>query len=123
MIISDIKTVTGSLALPVVDNAIYYSDILDSKYSRSTLYLEFFSDAELSTPVSPTWGSIRTWGTPTGNLWIVPGDYGLMLANDFTYPDALYDPPVFNGFLHKVKIKFEGITGAAYCKAFLVQEI
>ena len=51
------------------------------------LYLEFFSDQELA--------------TPTGNLWLVPGDYDTMRANDI--------PPV---------LWFEN---AAYCRAFLVR--
>lgn len=121
MVISDIKTISGSVALPVT-NATYYTDLLDSQYQSSILYLEFFSDAALTILAAPTSGIIRSWGTPTGNLWLVPGDYGMMRANDFTFPDASYDPPVFNGFLRKVKIKFEDVVGAAYCRAFLVQK-
>lgn len=94
MVISDIKTISGSVALPVT-NATYYTDLLDSQYQSSILYSSQMQYWQ------PQHRGLFVVGAP---LLVICGDYGMMRANDFTFPDASYDPPVFNG---KVKIKFE----------------
>lgn len=113
-------TDAGANELPVADGAEYYTDWLLS-YGFSSVYFEFYSDAAGTIAVTPTAGTITTYATPTGAVYLTAAANAVTAAATVSVPNGAYTPPVFDGLVKRVKIRLSGITGAAYMRATLLK--
>lgn len=108
----------GSTILPVADGSFFTEDLTIGK-TDAEVYLEFYSDANATTPVTPTGGEITISARPMENNYLLAGSNATIQAVDVKTPDSTYTPPVIDGLSTKARITFSGITGASYCKAIL----
>lgn len=109
---------TGTTILPVADGSYFTEDLTIGK-TDAEVYLEFYSDAAATTPVTPTGGTITLSASPLGNNYLAAGSNPVIQATDVETPDSSYTPPVLDGLTSKARITFSGITGATHCKAVL----
>ncbi len=114
------KTNDGALALPVNTDGEFLTDLINTEEgSLCDVYIEFYEDEQLQTPVTPTGGVISAQGSPMGNVFLPSPTSTTINAADVSVPNASYTPIVFDGLVIKAKISVSGITGANYMKAVL----
>lgn len=75
--------------------------------------LVFYSDAELTTKVTPTLGEIKVMGTCDDETWLTV-DSGEFSVSDVYNPDRT--KPNGFGFMSRAKIEFLGVQGATHFK-------
>lgn len=88
-----------------------------NKFSHWQFYIEFFSDAAGTIPVTPTAGTIDVAATPVGSNYLTASNVQTIQANTCSTPTSTYTPPTAEGSLRRGRITLTGITGAAYCRA------
>lgn len=109
------KTADGSEVLPT-SGVPCFTDEMSSGYATGQVYIEFYSDAAGTVPVTPTGGEVYAYGTPLGTVYMRSGNVnGIQAANAGTEP--MYEPPMFEGCVIRGKLEFSGVTGAAYARA------
>lgn len=108
-------TAGGSEVLPT-NAGPYYTDEMSADWPTGQVYVEFYSDAAGTVPVTPTAGEVFAAGTPLGHVYMSAGNVGSILAiNAGTEP--MYEPTTFEGCVIKGRLTFSGITGAPYARA------
>ena len=106
----------GGLEVLPVSGGPYFTEEMSADWTRGTVYIEFFSDADGLVPASPTAGDVVAEGTPMGKLFMASGNVPKILAvNVGTSP--LYEPPVFDGCVIQGRLTLNGVTGASTCRA------
>ena len=105
---------TTSSALYDISGSSSDGDLLttEMRWQHSTAYLSvvFYSDSELTTPVTPSAGTITFEASEDGV------DYGT-ITDGSVNPTGQYDRPNFAGTARFVKATCLGITGAPFYKA------
>ena len=108
-------TSIGSEVLPTAGGP-YFTEEMSADWTRGQVYIEFYSDAAGTVPVTPTGGEVYAYGTPLGTVYMKAGNVnGIQAANAGTEP--MYEPPMFEGCVIKGKLEFSGVTGAPYARA------
>lgn len=118
--------VGGSEIIPTTAGTYYTDDQSASTCNNAQVYVEFFSDAAGTTPVTPTGGTITlaaapfNWfsANPANNTFLAPPSNATITATNviFGAGPATYSPPVFVGRVALGRAILAGITGAAYCR-------
>lgn len=111
-------TDSGAVALPVSDTS-FETEVIPVDNSLSEVYIEFFSDESLDIPVTPTSGTITVTASPLGNCYLEASFDAVINAEDVSFPNASYSPPIIDGLVRKARITFSGITGASYARAII----
>lgn len=110
----------GNVVTPVSAATFYtpaVSPLEANQYSNWQFYIEFFSDAAGTVPVTPTAGTISVAASPLGNNYLTASNTQTIQATTCVTPDSTYTPPAAEGMLTRGKVTLAGITGAAYFKA------
>lgn len=103
---------TGSLFLPVNQaEVIYTSPLMGGNSAQVDCYLEFF-DANQK-PITPTSGQVSFYGIPMSNGWL-EAQGSPVNAADVSFPTSKYTPPYMDGLVQYGRVKFTGVTGAAF---------
>lgn len=113
--ISNILTPVKSTVLPTADGTLYTDDI-SGEYGSFQVYIEFFSDAGATIPVTPTAGTVTIAGTPNGTHYLAAANPVITATTVIANGLATYTPPTITGQVKKARAIFAGITGAAYAK-------
>lgn len=91
----------------------YYTDPMSGDHALFACYVEFFSDAAGTTPVTPTAGTVTISGSPMGNNYLT---LGTITATAAATTESTYTPVLYNGMVRLGRVSFTGVTGAAYAK-------
>lgn len=113
------KTSGGDIALPVGSalDVSYTTDNMNSSQDwPCAVYIEFYADVGLTTPVSPTSGSINVYGAPIGTNYLTSSNVATIPASSVSYPKSTYVPPTFKGALLYGQVQLVNIVGAAFAK-------
>lgn len=106
-----VLTPAGSEVLPVANATLYTQDMNTSSASRCQVYVEFFSDAAGTIPVTPSAGLMSAEITPMGHGWLASSNHNVINAADAGV-SATYEPPYFEGRAKQGRISFSGVAGA-----------
>jgi hypothetical protein len=109
---------TGESILPTADGA-FYTPPVNGNYSSHQVYVEFFSDAAATTPVTPTAGTVTIAASPTGSHYLAVTNPVITANTVIANGLATYTPPTISGSVYKLRAIFAGITGAAYARVTL----
>lgn len=115
---------SGSVPTSGVDNVVavaaatFYTDAMNYQFTGAYAYIEFYSDAAGTTPVTPTAGTIVFEGSPGGNTYLVAANSASISATSVIAGSGTYTPPYFDGEVNKGRVTLTGITGAAYFRAW-----
>lgn len=109
---------SGELPISVADGS-FETQKIDVDYSLYEVYIEFFSDADLKTPVTPTAGTISVSASPLGNNYIEASENSIISASEVQAGESSYLPAVIDGLISRARITFSGVTGAPYARAVL----
>lgn len=104
---------SGSEIVVSTADGVHYTDEMSGNEALLAAYVEFYSDAEGTIPVTPTAGTVTISGSPLGNNYL---DFGVIQATQAGTPNSTYEPVLFYGMVIRGRIKFAGITGAAYAR-------
>ena len=104
---------SGSSPVLATNAGPYYTDSMSGDHALLAVYIEFFSDAEGTVPVTPTAGTATISGRPMDNNYI---DLGTITATQAITPTSTYAPVLYNGLVTKGRVTFTGVTGAAYAR-------
>lgn len=104
---------SGSSPVLATNAGPYYTDSMSGDHALLAVYIEFFSDAEGTIPVTPTAGTATISGRPMENNYI---DLGTITATQAITPTSTYAPVLYNGLVTKGRVTFAGVTGAAYAR-------
>ncbi len=91
----------------------YYTDLMSGDHALLAAYVEFFSDAAGTIPVTPTAGTVTISGRPMENNYI---DLGTINATQAITPTSTYAPVLYSGLVTMGRVTFTGVTGAAYAR-------
>lgn len=116
--ISNVLTPVKSTVLPTADGTLYTDDI-SGEYGSFQVYIEFFSDAAATTPVTPTAGTVTIAASPTGSHYLAVTNPVITANTVIANGLATYTPPTISGSVYKLRAIFAGITGAAYARVTL----
>ena len=86
------------------------SPILDRNHERKYYSIVFYSDASLTTPVTPTGGTITFTASEDGTQY---GDVASFAA-DTAGVNSTYTRPSTGGLLRFLKVNMASITGASF---------
>lgn len=111
----------GSTIIPTA-NASILCETMRGDHANCQFFIEFFSDAAGVIPVTPTGGTITVQGSPMGNNF-VNGNAKPLRAIDCGTPISVYQPPYFTGAMVGARMVLNGITGAAFCRAWMVRDV
>lgn len=107
---------SGGEILPTA-NGTLLTDSMSANPSQSCqVYIEFFSDAAGTVPVTPSAGTVTVQGSPMGSNWLAPSNGGVIQANTVGSPVSTYTPPFFQGRMAQGRITFAGIAGASFAR-------
>lgn len=109
---------TGSTILPVTDTS-YFTPELTTGATDAEVYLEFYSDADATTTVTPTAGTVTISGSPMGNNYLAASSNNIIQASQVESGDSSYTPAVLDGLTVRARITLAGITGATHMRAIL----
>lgn len=113
-----VQQTDGNPVLSTV-NGSYYTEEMSADFENADVYLEFFSDAAGTVPVTPTAGTISVAGSPMGNVWLAPPwDQQDIVATDVSVGPtaAQYTPRHIKGMMSIGRVTFAGVAGAAYAR-------
>lgn len=113
--ISNVLTSVKSTILPTADGTLY-TDEINGEYGSFQVYVEFFSDAAATNPVTPTAGTVTIAGAPNGTHYLAATNPVITANTVIANGLATYTPPTITGQVKKARAIFAGITGAAYAK-------
>jgi len=102
--------------IPVINGTYYTSDQSTSDANNCAVYLEFYSDAAGTIPVTPTAGTITVSASPLGNNFLAAASSATVSAVACGTPSSTYTPPTFPGRIATGQVVLSGITGASYAK-------
>lgn len=103
---------TGDQMLPVSQaEATYTSPMMGANSAEVDCYIEFFDSDKKA--VTPTAGQVYFYGIPMTNGWIEAHGSPIN-ASDVSIPIGKYTPPYMNGLVQYARVKFVGVTGAAF---------
>lgn len=91
----------------------FFTDQMSGDHALFACYVEFFSDAAGTTPVTPTAGTVTISGSPMGNNYLT---LGTITATAAATTESTYTPVLYNGLVQIGRVAFAGVTGAAYAK-------
>jgi len=91
----------------------YYTDTMSGDHALLAAYVEFFSDAAGTIPVTPTAGTVTISGRPMENNYI---DLGTINATQAITPTSTCAPVLYSGLVTMGRVTFTGVTGAAYAR-------
>ena len=111
-----VLTGAGSEILPTANATLTTESMAANPAQNCQVYLEFFSDAAGTIPVTPTAGTVTVQGSPMGANWLAPSNNGTVTANTVGNPLSTYTPPFFQGRMVQGRVTFAGITGAAFAR-------
>lgn len=111
-----VKTGAGSEILPTADATFYTDDIQGGLANTWQAYVEFFSDAQGTVPVTPTGGTVTIAARPMSANYLGAPNSAVVNASACATPTSSYTPPLFSGRVTKGRVILAGITGAAYCR-------
>jgi hypothetical protein len=115
---TNVLNASGGTILPTAD-ATFYTPPVDGNYSSHQVYVEFFSDAAATTPVTPTAGTVTIAASPTGTHYLAATNPVVTANTVIVSGLATYTPPSISGDVYKLRAIFAGITGAAYARITL----
>lgn len=104
---------SGSSPILATNAGPYYTDTMSGDHALLAAYIEFFSDAAGTIPVTPTAGTVTISGRPMENNYI---DLGTINATQAITPTSTYAPVLYNGLVTMGRVTFTGVTGAAYAR-------
>lgn len=111
-----VKTGAGSEILPTADATFYTDDIQGGLANNWQAYVEFFSDAAGTVPVTPSGGTVTITARPMDNNYLPAPNSAVITASACGSPNSSYTPPLFAGRVTKGRVVFSGIAGAAFCR-------
>lgn len=111
-----IKTAGGAEVLPTANATLFTDSIPGGHADNWQAYVEFYSDAAGTVPVTPTAGTVTINATPMGNNYLPSPNSAVINATACSTPSSSYTPPLFTGRVVKGRAVLAGITGAAYCR-------
>lgn len=91
----------------------FFTDQMSGDHALLACYVEFFSDAAGTIPVTPTAGTVTISGSPMGNNYLT---LGTITATAAATTESTYTPVLYNGLVQIGRVVFAGVTGAAYAK-------
>lgn len=91
------------------------SPLLDRDYERGYLSIVFFSDAELTTIVTPSAGTIDITASEDGDIYGTIQD-GTAISANTVGPAVNYSRPNWSGQVLFLKFSLSGIVGANFFK-------
>lgn len=104
---------SGSSHVLATNAGPFFTDIMSGDHALLAVYIEFYSDAEGTVPVTPTAGTVTISGRPMANNYI---DLGTITATQAITPTSTYTPVLYNGLVTMGRVTFTGVTGAAYAR-------
>jgi hypothetical protein len=107
---------TGTSEVIPVTGVFYTADMSNSQNNSGQIYLEFFSDAAGTIPVTPTAGTINFLGSPLGNNYLSMSAGSTVNATTVSTTNSTYTPPTFYGRCVRISATLSGITGASYAR-------
>lgn len=107
------------ILLDVTSDVFYETDLLKDKMDLGEVYVEFFSDAAGTIPVTPTAGTVTVQASPLGNSYLDASNMGTIDATTVGAEESTYTPPQVDGLIRKARVKFEGVTGALTARVVL----
>lgn len=117
--ISSVLANDGGSILPVTGT--FYTALMSNleanQYDSWQFYIEFYSDAEATVPVTPTAGTIDVAAAPMGNNYLTASNVATIQATACSTPNSTYTPPAAEGAMVRGRIILTGITGATTCRA------
>lgn len=111
---------TANNIVPTTNTTFYTPELTplqSNQYDNWQFYIEFFSDAEGTTPVAPSAGTISVAATPMGANYLTASNTQVIQATTCGTPDSSYTPPAAEGQFTKGRIVLAGVTGAPYFRA------
>lgn len=111
----------GSASIAVADGD-FFTEKMGLDFDRCEFFIRFYSDEALTTPVTPTAGSIEFTAThdseDSGQRWmhVQRGQFYAVLTDDIDLK-----APYANGSIARAKVTLTGIAGANYFKAWVVR--
>lgn len=115
---------SGGVILPTANGTLYTAmldELSTNQYNSWQFFIEFFSDAEATTAVTPSAGTVSVSASPCGNVYLTASNVATISATAVSVPDGTYTPPTAYGRIRSGKITFAGVTGAASAKAYFVR--
>lgn len=109
------KAADGSSVIPVADGE-YFTDTMSVTPDEADVYISFYSDAEATTPQSPSTGQIDVHGEYTDGFFLEAVD-GRINANSVS-PDATFTPSQIDGCSVRARITLSNVN-ANFMKAFV----
>lgn len=111
-----VKTGAGSEILPTADATLFTDDIQAGLANNWQAYVEFFSDAQGTTPATPSGGTVTITARPMSVNYLAAPNSAVINASACATPVSSYTPPLFTGRVSKGRVVFVGITGAAFAR-------
>jgi len=118
-IVNYFKNAQGRIVLDATSAEFFYTDITKGLTSQSEVYIEFFSDVDGNTPVTPTGGTVTIEASPMGNSYLEASNDSVVDATEVGADTSTYTPPQLDGLIERGRLKFEGITGALTARVIL----
>lgn len=116
--INNVLSNSKSTILPTTDGTLLTGDV-PGDYAQFQIYIEFFSDAAATVPVTPTAGTATFAGAPNSSHWLAANNPTITATTVIANGLATYTPPTITGMVTKARVTFAGITGAPYAKVTL----
>jgi len=104
-----------STILSTADGTLFTGDI-SGDYAQFQIYIEFFSDAAGTVPVTPTAGTATFAGAPNPSHWLAATNPVITATTVIANGLATYTPPTITGSVKQGRVTFAGVTGAPYAK-------
>lgn len=111
------KDSTGSTIIPVADGS-FFTDQLKASQDEAEVYFSFYSDADATTPVNPTAGTLTVYGEYEQGFFL-EANGGVVQANTVISPISTYTPPVMDGLSLRARVDVSGVTGATHMRALV----
>lgn len=104
---------SGSSVVLSTTGGPFFTDLMSGDHALFACYVEFFSDAAGTIPVTPTAGTVTISGSPMGNNYLT---LGTITATAAATTESTYTPVLYNGLVQIGRVAFSGVTGAAFAK-------
>jgi len=106
----------GNPIIPITSGSYQTASQLTCDANNCQVYVEFYSDAAGTIPVTPTAGTVVISSSPLGNNFLAPAANGTITASTCSTPNSTYVPPTIAGRIAVGQAVLSGITGANYAQ-------